>query len=72
LYSIDDTCCNNIIQELLRSLEGLEFSSGNASIDGVSKCSGEVSMHFFFCIKINCFCYWYVLESSLFNPETLQ
>lgn len=31
------------LQELLSSLGTLEFSSGNANIDEVSKCSGDVS-----------------------------
>ncbi|KAJ4816088.1 chaperone binding / ATPase activator [Rhynchospora pubera] len=32
---------SNRLKELLGSLGALEFSSGNASIDGVSKCSGD-------------------------------
>lgn len=32
---------SNRLKELLGSLDALEFSNGNASIDGVSKCSGD-------------------------------
>lgn len=49
--SVGGSYFNNTVQELLGSLGALEFSSGNASIDGVSNCSGDVSMQSFFRIK---------------------
>jgi hypothetical protein len=35
-----------VLQDLLGSLDALEFPTGKASIDEVSKCSGDVSIMF--------------------------